>query len=55
MVESQPLFGRTMAWRSSAATGLVARGETDLESMRGVQPWPTGRATFQRARPAATA
>ena len=58
MVESQPLFGRTMQWKVvDAATGVVARGATELASMRGVQPWPTGRyaEAFQRARPAATA
>jgi hypothetical protein len=43
MVESQPLFGRTMAWRVvDAATGLVAQGETVLAPMRALQPWPTG-------------
>jgi hypothetical protein len=58
MVESQPLFGRTMQWKVvDAATGVVARGETDLDSMRGVQPWPTGRYAdaLTRTRPAATA
>jgi hypothetical protein len=58
MVESQPLFGRTMVWKVvDAATGVVARGETDLPSMREVQPWPTGRyaEALRRARPAATA
>ncbi len=44
MVESQPLFGKTMRWRvMDAASGLVASGETDIASMRDVQPWPTGR------------
>ena len=43
MVESQPLFGRTMAWKAvDAATGLVAEGETAIAPMRALQPWPTG-------------
>jgi hypothetical protein len=47
-----------MQWKVvDAATGVVARGETDLPSMREVQPWPTGRYAdaLRRARPAATA
>lgn len=44
LVESQPLFGKTMAWRVvDACTGLVAEGETEIGPMRAVQPWPTGR------------
>jgi hypothetical protein len=43
MVESQPLFGRTMHWQVvDAATGLVDEGETEIASMRELQPWPTG-------------
>jgi hypothetical protein len=43
MVESQPLFGRTMSWKVvDAASGEVARGETVLANMRELQPWPTG-------------
>ena len=42
-VESQPLLGRTMAWKAvDAATGLVAEGETAIAPMRALQPWPTG-------------
>ena len=54
MVESQPLFGRTMAWRAvDAATGVVDRGEVEISPMRGQQPWPTGRyaEAFVRAAP----
>ncbi len=43
MVESQPLFGRSMKWRiHDAATGLLEEGETEIGPMRAVQPWPTG-------------
>jgi hypothetical protein len=43
MVESQPLFGRTMQWQIvDAASGVVDRGETVIAAMRGLQPWPTG-------------
>jgi len=57
MVESQPLFGRTMQWRIvDAASGVVAQGETALAPMRTVQPWPTGKyaEAFLRGRPAAS-
>jgi hypothetical protein len=41
MVESQPLFGRTMAWQVvDAASGLLAQGETEIDRMRGSPPWP---------------
>ncbi|MEN8160620.1 MAG: DUF3556 domain-containing protein [Myxococcota bacterium] len=44
MVESQPLFGRTMYWKVvDAASGVIADGETVLSRMGGLQPWPTGR------------
>jgi len=43
MVESQPLFGRTMAWKIvDAATGLVEEGETEVAPLRAYQAWPTG-------------
>ena len=43
MVESQPFFGRTMAWRIvDAASGELERGETDIGRMRACLPWPTG-------------
>jgi hypothetical protein len=43
MVESQPLFGRTMRWKIvDAKSGLLEQGETEIEPMRAVQPWPTG-------------
>ena len=43
MVESQPLFGPTMAWRvHDAASGELARGETAMGPMRAQPPWPTG-------------
>jgi len=42
-VESQPLFGRTMKWMiHDAASGFLEEGETDIASMRDLQPWPTG-------------
>jgi Transmembrane protein of unknown function (DUF3556) len=58
MVESQPLFGATMQWKTmDAATGVLERGETAIEPMRAVQPYPTGRyaEAFARARAKATA
>jgi hypothetical protein len=58
MVESQPLFGRTMQWQIvDAASGVLERGETELAPMRAVQPWPTGSyaEAFLRGRPAASA
>jgi Transmembrane protein of unknown function (DUF3556) len=43
MVESQPLFGRTMRWQIvDAATGVVDEGETAIAPMRALQPWPVG-------------
>jgi hypothetical protein len=43
MVESQPLFGPTMAWRIvDAAEGELASGETEIARMLGQQPYPTG-------------
>jgi hypothetical protein len=43
MVESQPLFGRTMQWKVvDAASGVLEQGETEIAPMRGLQPWPTG-------------
>jgi hypothetical protein len=43
MVESQPLFGRTMKWKIvDASSGLLEQGETEIGPMRAVQPWPTG-------------
>jgi hypothetical protein len=40
MVESQPLFGRSMAWRVvDAASGMVAQGETEIGRMRDRLPW----------------
>jgi hypothetical protein len=45
MVESQPLFGRTMAWKVvDAASGVIAEGETEVSPMRELQAWPTGKA-----------
>jgi hypothetical protein len=44
MVESQPLFGSTMRWKIvDAADGVLEAGETAIEPMRAVQPWPTGK------------
>jgi hypothetical protein len=43
MVESQPLFGSTMAWKIvDAASGALEEGETRIADMREMQPWPTG-------------
>ncbi len=43
IVESQPLFGKTMAWRVvDAVNGEIARGESKISEMRERQPWPTG-------------
>lgn len=43
MVESQPLFGRYMAWKAvDAVTGILAQGKTEIAPMRDKQPWPTG-------------
>ena len=43
MVESQPLFGRTMHWKVvDAATGLVDEDHTVIAPMRALQPWPEG-------------
>lgn len=40
MVESQPLGGRSLAWRIyDAKEGLMARGETAVQELRGRQPW----------------
>jgi Transmembrane protein of unknown function (DUF3556) len=43
MVESQPLFGRSMHWKiADAASGVLEEGDTEIAPMRGLQPWPTG-------------
>jgi hypothetical protein len=43
MVESQPLFGRTMSWKiADAATGIRQTGETEIAPLRAYQAWPTG-------------
>ena len=43
MVESQPLFGSTLAWKVvDAVSGVLERGETEIAPMRAYQPWPTG-------------
>ena len=43
-IESQPMFGSSMAWKIyDAATGLIEEGETEMGPMRDVAPWPTGR------------
>jgi len=44
MVESQPLFGSTMAWRiADAKTGVLEAGESEIAPLRVCQPWPTGK------------
>ena len=53
MVESQPLFGRTQAWRvADAKTGMLASGETEIAPLLACQPWPTGKhaEAFRRGR-----
>jgi hypothetical protein len=58
MVESQPLFGRSMRWKIvDAASGVIEEGETTLAPMRAVQPWPTGQyaEAFRRGQTAASA
>jgi hypothetical protein len=58
MVESQPLFGRTMQWRiADAADGVIEAGETEIAPMRSLQPWPVGERAraLLRGRPGATA
>ena len=43
MVESQPLFGKTMEWRVvDAVSGEIARGASKITDMRERLPWPTG-------------
>ncbi|HEX2678155.1 MAG TPA: DUF3556 domain-containing protein, partial [Polyangiales bacterium] len=43
MVESQPLFGRTMRWKvADAKRGVITEGETAIAPMRAIPPWPTG-------------
>lgn len=56
MVESQPLFGRTMRWRvADAASGEIAAGQTEIAPMRSVPPWPTGAHAAAFARDSASA
>jgi hypothetical protein len=55
MIESQPLFGRTMKWKIvDARNGLLEEGETEIAPMRALQPWPVGEhaEAFLRGRPA---
>jgi hypothetical protein len=43
MIESQPLFNPTMAWKIvDAASGVLETGVTRLDDFRELQPWPTG-------------
>jgi hypothetical protein len=43
MVESQPLFGRQMAWKAvDAASGVIAEGKAEISAMRESQAWPEG-------------
>jgi len=52
MVESQPLFGRTMHWRVvDAKTGLLDEGHTEIAPMRAQPPWPTGEYAAAFSRP----
>ncbi len=41
-VESQPIFGKTLAWRVvDAKSGERAHGETEVAVLRELQPWPS--------------
>lgn len=43
IVESQPLFGRTMQWKIvDAASGVLEERATQIAPMRRLQPWPSG-------------
>ena len=43
MVESQPLFGRTLHYRIlDAKTGLLEQGHADVNELRARQPWGSG-------------
>ena len=43
MIESQPLFGRSMHWKVvDACSGVVDEGDTEIAAKRDLQPWPTG-------------
>jgi hypothetical protein len=58
MVESQPLFGRTMRWKIvDAVAGVLVDGETEIAAMRALPPWPTGdyAESFRQGRVGATA
>jgi hypothetical protein len=56
MVESQPLFGRTMAWKVvDAASGVLEEGATEVAAMRALPPWPTGERAEAFLRPRAGA
>lgn len=40
-VESQPLFGRSIAWRAhDAKAGRIESGEVPIDALRALQPWP---------------
>jgi hypothetical protein len=58
LVESQPLFGRSMRWQIlDAESGVLAEGEAEIARMRTLPPWPTGEyaAPFLRKGVGATA
>jgi len=43
MVESLPLFGKTMRWKIvDAKAGVLEEGETEIRPLKAVQPYPTG-------------
>jgi hypothetical protein len=43
MVESQPIFGRTLAWRIvDAADGVIEAGEVEVDAIADAHPWPAG-------------
>jgi len=53
-VESQPLFGSTLAWKvADAKTGLRAEGELPVAQLREWQPWPEQAGLTERPAPRA--
>ena len=56
MVESLPLFGKTMQWKIvDAKAGVLEEGETEIRPLKGVQPYPTGEYAEAFTRPGDTA
>jgi hypothetical protein len=50
-IESQPLFGKALAWRvADAKSGERARGEVSIAELRELQPWPRPGSVAQAGR-----